>query len=285
MPPEEKALVEQWARNEPAGEVLYPGCNLVTCAFLTQSGVFDDLTIVGGLDLCCGEVFYRFGLHDLTKRFAERLGERFGGKPIERLIIGCPAGYNMFRNMLPQKFGVKLDFPIVFYVDYLRERLASGKLRVVKPLSGRVLVHDSCHGRLVGASLMDSVRALLTDLGLTVVEPPHSREDGYCCGIAAAAPRQSVGDLTKAVGLAHAEYFTTPAEKIVAYCTGCYLVLAAVPAAMPLAKPVRHVLDLVAEAIGRPVPDRISGRTRRLLLGIGRRALPKYLSRDRFWID
>jgi Fe-S oxidoreductase len=285
LPDDERARVAAWAAAEPTGQVLYPGCNLVTSAYLTESGIFDDLTIAGGLEDCCGEMYYRFGLHDLVTRFAERHMRRYNGRGIERMVFVCPAGLNMFTNLLPDKFGARFDFETMFFTDYLHELLDASRLQITHPLSGSVTVHDSCHGRLVGASMMDSVRRLLERLGLEVIEAAHSREDGYCCGIAAGAPRQSVTDLGKAVALASYEYALADGAEVVCYCTGCYLTLAGVPAATGLGKPVRHVLELVGEAIGRPVSDRLGTRARLLLKGIVQNALPGYLSRRRFWMD
>lgn len=284
LPDDEAALVKTWETAQPRGDVLYPGCNLITTAYLTQSGVFDDLTIAGGLADCCGEMYYRFGLHDVVRRFAERLTRRYAGLPIDRMIFACPAGYNMFAHLLPEKFGARFDFPLMFVADYLHELFDAGTLRVTHPLTGSVVVHDSCHGRLLGNDLMDSVRRLLTRLGLEVVEAAHSREDGYCCGIAAGAPRQSLVDLATAVGQASLEYARSDGEHVAAYCTGCYLTLATVPATTGLGKPVRHILELVAEAIGRPVEDRLGSRARLLLSGIVQNALPRYASRARFWM-
>ncbi len=283
LPADEKALVAQWARNEPAGEVLYPGCNLLACAYLTKSGVFDDLTVAGRLDLCCGEMYYRLGMTDLARRFGERLTEYYAGKPIERMVFVCPACLNMFQNLLPQKFGARFDFPMVFVADYLLARIESGDLPLRRPVTGTVVVHDSCHGRLRGAPLMDSVRTLLRRLGLTVVEAGHSRESGYCCGIAAGAPRQSAADVASALGRVSAEYALAKGQTVAAYCTGCAMTLGVAPA-MGLGKPVRHLLDFVADAMGRPTPDRLGGRSRALLAGVLRHSLPAYLSSKRFWM-
>jgi len=285
LPADEAALVETWDTATPAGDVLYPGCNLIIAAYLTHSGVFDNLTIAGGLKDCCGEMYYRFGMFDLVRRFAERHTRYYADKPIDRMVFVCPAGLNMFANVLPEKFGAHFDFPMVFFTDYLHDLLDAGRLTVTNPLAGKIVMHDSCHGRLLGPALMDSVRRLLERLGLTIVEAEHSREDGFCCGIAAGAPRQSLVDLSTAVLRAGWEYERSAGESVATYCTGCYLTLATPPGATGLGKPVHHVLDLVAEAIGKPVADRLGKRVRTLLKGVVQNAVPKYLSRDRFWMS
>lgn len=284
LPPDERELVAKWEQAEPRGDVLYPGCNLITSPYLTQSGVFDDLTIAGSLALCCGEMYYRMGLLDVARRIGEKLTAYYADKPIDRMIFVCPAGFNMFTHILPEKFGARFSFPLVYFTDYLLERIDSGRLSLPRRLDGTVLVHDSCHGRLLGPDLTDRVRELLRRLGVTPIDPPHTGASGYCCGIAAAAPRQSAADLAEAVALPSLEYYRAAGDRIGTYCAGCYLTLGSLPAATGLGKPVKHVLELVAEAMGRPTPDRLGARARTLLHGIATQALPAYASSKRFWM-
>jgi len=282
LPPDEKQITEKWAAAKPRGDVLYPGCNLITSAYLTQSGVFDALTICGSLELCCGEMYFRMGMFDHARRAAERVVGHFNKHRIKRLIVACPAGYNMFAHVYPERFGLRFDFPLVFYADYLREQFDKGKLDVVRPLNRTVVMHDSCHARVLGEP-MDSVRELLRRIGAQTVEARHSREEGLCCGIAAGAPRQSPIDIAKVALRAHGEYKLSGGEQIATYCTGCHLTLGMLrPPVVGL--PVAHLLALVAEAVGRPVNDRLGARTRAMLTGIARHALPKILSPKRFWV-
>lgn len=283
LPADERVLVERWATNEPAGETLYPGCNLISSAYLTQSGVFDGLTIAGNLDVCCGEMYYRMGLFDQARLCAERVAEYYAGRKIERLVMVCPAGYNMFTHVYPERFGIRFDFPLVYVVDYLNELLDDGVLQVTRPLRRKVVMHDSCHARLLGDEFLDGVRALLHRLGVETTEARYQREEGLCCGIAAAAPRQSPIDLAKVALWAHREYAKTSGEQVATYCTGCYLTLGMLRPPL-LGLPVTHLLALVAEAIGRPVADRLGPRTRSMFAGVARHALPKLLSRRRFYV-
>ena len=82
---------------------------------------------------------------------------------------------------------------------------------------------------------------------------------------------------------AHREYKKSAGEQIATYCTGCYLTLGMLAPPAPLSLPVTHLLALVAEAVGRPVPDRLGARTRAMLRGIATHALPKMVWPTRFW--
>ena len=284
LPADERALVRQWAEREPAGDVLYPGCNLITSAFLTFSGIFDELTIAGSLDLCCGEMYFRMGLLEKARRIAERLSEYYADKPIKRMFFVCPAGYHMFTRVLPERFGAEFNFEKIFIADYLLDQFDHGRLNIRRPLDQTVVVHDSCHARVLGPGFMDQVRRLFRRLGVSLVEAEHNREGGYCCGIAAGAPRQSPVDLAQVALSAHRDYKDTSAGQVATYCTGCYLILGMLQPPRPFGLPVTHLLALVAEAVGRPVPARLAGRTRRMAGNIGLNTLPLLLSPRRFWV-
>ncbi len=283
LPADERTLVERWAHTRPAGDVLYPGCNFITCAYLAKSGLFRDLTIAGGLDQCCGEMYYRLGMPEIAERMAHAAAEYYGGGDVERMIFVCPACFNMFAHEMKRLFNVSFAFEKVFIVDYLLDLMRRGRLEIKRPLNRTVVMHDSCHGRLLGPDFMDRVRELLHHLGARTVEARYAREEGFCCGIAAAAPRQSPLDPLHVARWAHREYRRSGAQAVATYCTGCYLTLGMLrPFALGL--PVTHLLELVAEAVGHPVPDRFGSRTRSMLLGIVTNAVPQLVSRKRFWV-
>jgi len=283
LPADERGLVERWARNKPRGDVLYPGCNFITCAYLAKSGLFRDLTIAGGLDQCCGEMYYRLGMPEIAARMAHAAAEYYGGGQVERMVFVCPACYNMFAHEMDRLFGVRFDFEKIFIVDYLREQIRNGRLEIKHRLDRKVVVHDSCHGRLLGPDFMDGVRELLHHLGVRTVEARYAREEGFCCGIAAGAPRQSPLDPLKVALWAHREYRISGGQSVATYCTGCYLTLGMLrPPGLGL--PVTHLLELVAEATGHPVPARLGRRTRSMLWGVATNAVPSLMSRKRFWV-
>ncbi|MDP8256142.1 MAG: (Fe-S)-binding protein [Candidatus Alcyoniella australis] len=284
LPADERALAQQWAAAEPAGDVLYPGCNLITAPYLTQSGLLDGLCIAGSLDLCCGEMYFRMGLLKQTAAIARKLTDYYARRPIERMVFVCPAGYNMFSNVLPQRFGARFDFEKVFITDYLLEQIESGALHFDHPLNSTVTVHDSCHARVLGVGFMERVRELLALMGAQVREARHSHEEGWCCGIAAGAARQSPLDIASVAARAHLDYRRSGADQTLTYCTGCYLTLGMLGPFVP-GPPVKHLLELAAQAAGRPVEDRLGARGRAMLRNVALNALPKLLSTKRFRVE
>jgi Fe-S oxidoreductase len=282
---EEKALHQKWASLDPPAEtVLYPGCNLLAMPLLAVGPIFDRLPVWGSFDLCCSEMYYRMGLFDVSRSAAGRLSAFYAGRNLKDMVFVCPACANMFKNVLPKKFGAKFDFKITHFADWFSDRLVSGVLLLARPLSVRVVIHDSCHARLLGAGFMERQRNLLKRLGLAVFETPggHGAE-GLCCGMAAGCAGFSGLDIARQALRAIRALSLSPADKAVTYCGGCLLAFETVRAATPTGKPVFHTLELVGAAMGEdpchPGPE----KGRALLSGILANAVPRYLSRRRIF--
>ncbi|GAI47699.1 unnamed protein product, partial [marine sediment metagenome] len=133
MPQDEKALINKWETQSydlAHEEMMYAGCNLLALPYLANSKVFEGLPIFGRWDLCCGEMFYRGGVFDIVQQQADNLTEYFASSEIKRLVFMCPAGYRMFKEVLPGQFGAKFNFEPVFVAHWILDRMNSGKVKV-----------------------------------------------------------------------------------------------------------------------------------------------------------
>jgi len=196
---QEKAVLMKWLTPDPpAKTVLYPGCNLLAMPMLAAGSIFEKLPVWGKWDLCCGEIYFRMGLLDPVKATAKRLTEYYRDKDIEEMIFVCPACYNMFTTILPQQFGAQFNFKTTFFTDWFMHELDTGNIKIKNKLSGSVVMHDSCHARIVGQDFMNRQRQLLERLGLTICESQLNKKNGLCCGIAAGCNKYSVTDIIKA---------------------------------------------------------------------------------------
>lgn len=279
----EKALLRQWSRPDPPAEtVLYPGCNLLAMPFLSTGRIFDLLPVWGRFDLCCGEMYFRTGNMDKTRQVADNLTRFYKGKGVEEMVFVCPAGYNMFTSVLPQQFGAEFDFHTTFITDWLMAALDDGRLSVTHPLSGSVVMHDSCHARVLGDDFMESQRAILRRLGLNTCETPLNKKHGLCCGMAAGANHFSVVDLVKNAMRQLLTLDRAEGDAIVAYCTGCLLMLSCVRPLYPMGKPLVHPLEYIRRAMGETVPRRNIRRAMTITAGILTHSLPRYFSRRTF---
>ena len=254
LPADERAAVESWRSVEPADEIFYPGCNIIAAPYLTFSRLFEGLAIRGALEYCCGEMYFRMGLYDQLEQVARKMTGYFRALEVRRVYMLCTAGLNLFTNILPQ-FGA--DFGCIEFVPYLKviyERLASGKLPIVRRFDGKtVTVQDSCHGKFYEESFYELPRRILECLGFTIVEAPHSAETALCCGIgggfshaAAYGKLEMIGGQRRCVGNACAPR----ADYIAAYCGGCLQMMSVAKYVSRPRTPVYHVIELVQEAIG-----------------------------------
>jgi Fe-S oxidoreductase len=288
MSPRERELLATWKQTPAQGEVLYPGCNLLTLPLLLDLEVLDGLPVSGDWSLCCGEPFYRLGAFAVMEQIAAALTAYYADKKITKMVFACPACLNMFRNVLP-RFGARFDFECEYVARWLLRRLDDGRIRVSRPLERAVAVHDSCHGRILGDEIMQQTRELYARLGVSVVNMKHHHEDGICCGIAAGCNRQMAQDIVRVGRRELREGVDTGTREMAIYCTGCYLILSIIKNLSRRRAPsskqrLVHTLELLAEAVGEEVPRSVEGRARKMLGNIIRRALPKMLSTKRYKI-
>lgn len=285
MTARERELLARW-KSEPArGEVLFPGCNLLTLPLLFDLRVFHSLPVAGDWSLCCGEPLYRLGAFEAVEQIARGLSDYYAKRRIAKMVFVCPACLNMFQTVLPQRFGARFDFECEYIAPWLLRRFESGEIKVERPLDRRMAVHDSCHGRLQGAPIMDTTRELYRRLGVEVMESHSRPEDGICCGIAAGCNRQMPQDIVAVGRRALREGLAVGAREMAVYCTGCFLHLGMIQHLSRGRLKLSHPLELLAEALGEAVPRQLETRTKKMLMNVIMKPLPKMLSRKRFKVD
>ncbi|VUT24942.1 MAG: Fe-S oxidoreductase [Candidatus Methanolliviera sp. GoM_oil] len=287
MPEDERALLRKWEAQSKSldhEEMFYTGCNLLALPYLADTKIFRDLPIFGRWDLCCGEMYFRGGVYAPVKEQARKLTEYFAGSKIKRLYFICPAGLNMFKNVLPKQFGAEFDFECEYIGDWILDRMKSGKIKVEKKLDIDATVHDSCQTRVLGSSVMDTNRELLERMGVNVVEMEHNREKGYCCGCAAGLNDHRLSDMALTSIKAMKEMKATGASEAAIFCTGCYVTFGGFDVLYPTGQPKRHIMEYIKDACGEGFDSRIKERGRNVALGIVR-SLPKLLSGERYWVE
>jgi Fe-S oxidoreductase len=285
MNPRERELLARWKSAPVAGEVLYPGCNLLTAPYLFDLRVLDRLPVAGDWSLCCGEPFYRMGLFEVMEKIAAHLTAYYADKKIQKMVFACPACLNMFRTVLPRDFGARLDFECEYIVTWLLREMDAGRLTVTHPLNRTVTVHDSCHGRVMGAEIMDPTRELYRRLGLKVLEMKRHHENGLCCGIAAGCSNYMPHTILGAARRELREGAVTGVGEMAIYCTGCYLMLNIADHLVRTGQDLTHTLELVGEAVGEKLPRTVSGRTFSILANITKKAIPLMVSRKRYKVE
>jgi Fe-S oxidoreductase len=284
MNPKEKAIVERWRDMTPAEEVCYPGCNMIATPLVTQTRALEGLDIRGGLEFCCGEMYFRMGLFDQLEQVARKTTEYFDALGAKKVTILCSAGYYMFTRVLPH-FGARYSFEMVPYLEVVERRLASGELEIKKPLDMTVTVQESCYGKQFGQEYMDLPRRILERAGAQVIEMGNSAECMLCCGIGAGfSPYSAYNPLkiTPYTLKVMREAGRTGADAIATYCSGCLQMFLTGKLLNPFGPPVYHVLELLSMALGEEQEAWHTRFALRMLAGTLRHQGPALLSRRRF---
>lgn len=274
LPATEKAAVTQWGSLDtvPGGEILYPGCSVLTTPYLLLSKLFEGMTVRGRVDACCGEMYFRMGLYDQVEQIAKRVTHYFREiLKVKKVWIVCIADLDMFENTLPQ-FGA--DFSGIQFENYQRvilQGLESGKWKITNPLSGTVALQDSCHGKTLNAEIFELPRKILEKIGLTVVEPPQAKEAMICCGIGCGFSHlsgYSKGQMMKGFSRAYKNLKAPGAQYLCMDCSGC---LGSFSVARMLSltgrQPSYHLLELVQMATGDTIGKRYKALGRQYFAG------------------
>lgn len=286
LPGDERAMIESWNDQSRCEEFIYPGCNVCTVPYLTDTKLLPKLPVRGALDWCCGEMLFRMGMYDLFQKQGILMRERFKNMGAKKIFMMCTAGTFIFSRVLPERFGVRFDIEFKPLVKYLWEELESGRIKVEKKLNLTAAVQDSCYSKFIDPEYTELPRKILEKIGVKVKEMPRSKGRMVCCGIGAGFSIKSNYHplaLTRSTMKRLREAKKTGADVVCAYCAGCMQMLSVGAVSYPGAPEIYHLLELVQMAAGETPARRIKERARMILMGVLRNQLPKLLTGERFF--
>jgi Fe-S oxidoreductase len=247
--PKEKEFYDTFLEHAGGQEVLYLGCNQLFDPLLAISPLLKDLKAVASPDLCCGEPVYRLGLLDQFEDAARKWVEHWRAVAPSKMVFFCPACYNVVTNIYPKRLGIEIDFPTLTVFDWIEE-----KIKIIdppKPLGMSVMLHDSCHAKMLGNSFYAQVRRIFSWAGIEVIEMKNSKTRSLCCGFASIAPRLNPVDvITQGRGRV-AEARRSGADALAVYCNGCGVLFSVINRYSPRRIKVYHLLELLELACGR----------------------------------
>lgn len=154
-----------------------------------------DFAILGQEEKCCGDSVKRLGNEYLYQLLAQENLTNLARYKVKKIIVGCPHGYNTLKNEYPQLLPLLPDLneedkkllqsiEVIHHSQFLEYLITTGRLKLKKPFSGRVIIHDSCylsrHNQIIA-----SPRQILKWAGqdqVTWLEAENSREHTFCCG-------------------------------------------------------------------------------------------------------
>ena len=140
----------------------------------------EDWTLLGEDEWCCGSPHLLAGDVHGAKEFAEHNVEALRSRGVKKVITGCAGCFRVFKWEYPKLLGGKPDFQVVHAVEFLRDKLVSGELKV-EPIEERVAYHDPCELSRLGG-VVDAPREALKYLVGSLIELPEHGVDVRCCG-------------------------------------------------------------------------------------------------------
>lgn len=133
-----------------------------------------DYTVLGGEEVCCGDVVKQTGEPDFFAQLAEMNGGAFESTGAETIVTTSPHCAETFAD------DYDLDADVVHYTEYLAELVESGDL-AFGDLDRTVTFHDPCY-LARGMAAVEAPRQLLSAAGVEVDELADSGENTLCCG-------------------------------------------------------------------------------------------------------
>jgi Fe-S oxidoreductase len=144
---------------------------------LKAAGV--NFAILGKQEQCNGETARRLGNEYLYQTMAESLAQLINSYGVKKILVNCPHCFNTMKNEYPEFGG---DWEVLAAGQFVKDLVASGKVKIGKDFRKNVVYHDSCYyGRYNG--MFEEARDLIDAVpGTTRTEMDTNRRNGTCCG-------------------------------------------------------------------------------------------------------
>ncbi len=191
-----------------------PGCSLPSYSpegvAKTTAYLDSVLPNFSAVQKCCGKPTKAVGQYDLFKERFAGLQSDMDAVGIEEMIVACQSCKLTFNETSPTPtHSLWSIFPTIGLPEELRGKAKHSDVVFT--------VHDSCSTRH-DKELQDGIRWILKELGYTVVESKHSRENTRCCGfggmVVPANPEVAQKVMNRRVETLESDY-------VVVYCSAC----------------------------------------------------------------
>jgi len=251
--------LEGLVRNARSAQVVYfPGCvssmsgramSIASASSQILSALGLDWSLLGEDEWCCGNPLLLSGQVATAKEVAARNLRTLHAKGAKMLVTSCPGCARTFAQEYPRLAG-ETGLRVMHITELLEKELASGRLKLGKPLEATVVYHDPCDlGRHLG--LYEQPRAVLRSVpGSGLMEFQRNRATASCCGgggmLKATYPEVALALAAKKLQEAQ----LIGADAIVSACPACKLNITDAIAASDSPIRMLDVTEVVAKAMG-----------------------------------
>lgn len=201
---------EKLANFKRTGVVFFPGCSLSlnsphlvkkTFSFLQK-----QIPGIGILTGCCGAPTHLIGEQNISGDIFEDIVQRVRKVGANTIIAACCSCVKLLKSKLPKDIRVISLYQVLGEFDFSKRSGASHIFNI----------HDACSSR--GDILTQSaVRKVITSLGYSIEEIPHSKNLTQCCGMGGMA---SIVDDKYSIAVAKRTLREVHRDLIV-YCATC----------------------------------------------------------------
>ncbi|MDP3183368.1 MAG: FAD-dependent oxidoreductase [Desulfobaccales bacterium] len=212
-----------------ARRVFFPGCSLpgysphlVRAAYAYLRG---KLPGTGLMLNCCGAPSQLLGENEVLERVINQVATEMEKLGAQELIAACTHCLHTIAQYRPQ-IKTRSLYEVILEMG-LPEGMESGPPKVFN-------IHDACGARQAPA-IQEAVRRLVTEMGHTYEEMPHSRERSLCCGAGGMVPAVDAPLAQKMTDCRLSEAH----RDLITYCATCRARFAAAH------HPALHVLELL----------------------------------------
>ncbi len=139
-----------------------------------------SFAILGSDETCTGDPARRIGEEGRFQEIALANIEKLKKLKTRKVIVHCPHCFNTFKKEYPE-LGLQLE--VYHHTQLIGWLLKTNKIKLVKPLSVKITLHDSCYiGRV--NNIFEEPREILKEAvgAENYVEMPRNRSKSFCCG-------------------------------------------------------------------------------------------------------
>lgn len=175
--------IVKWIKGIGKNTLYYPGCLtkfVLEKEFSNYKKILTALSvdyILLGEEVCCGMPVLNAGYEKDARKLARKNLEIFKKYGVKKIITGCPSCYSMlskYKEIVPG-WDIEVEHITITILHKLK------KAKIISLANEEVTYHDPCHlGRYSG--IYAQPRQILRQIGYTIKEMRHNKEDTLCCG-------------------------------------------------------------------------------------------------------